>query len=189
MNEPLTEQDWRDAAQRLGVEPAVLKAVAEVESPRGAFMPSGVPTMLFERHKFSQFTKGKFDATHPHLSSKKPGGYGTYDEQPGRLEAAAQLDRAAALKATSFGRFQIMGFNHDLAGFPVLQDFVNAMWGSEKSQLNAFVTTLMAFGLVSALRGHDWDKVALKYNGKNYRINHYAEKLGAAYRKHAGAVA
>lgn len=189
MNEPLTEQDWRDAAQRLGVEPAVLKAVAEVESPRGAFLPTGEPAMLFERHKFAKFTNGRFNLTHPHISNPKPGGYGLASEQPGRLEAAAELDRVAALKATSFGRFQIMGFNHEAAGFPELQDFINAMWRSERAQLDAFVSVLLSFGLVPALRAHDWSAVARAYNGPNYYANDYDAKLARAYERHAEAVA
>lgn len=185
MRAPLTPEDWSDAAKRAGVDVPAMRAIAEVEAPRGAFLPTGEPTMLFERHKFHAFTRGRYAARYPHLSSPKPGGYGTFAEQPGRLEAAAKLDRVAALKATSFGQFQIMGFNHASAGFPILQDFVNAMWKDERSQLLAFVTFLLNTGITTPLRAHDWQTVARLYNGAGYERNDYDGKLRRAFHKFA----
>lgn len=189
MRAPLTPEDWSDAAKRAGVDVPAIRAIAKVEAPRGAFLPTGEPTMLFERHKFHAFTRGRYAARYPHLSSPKPGGYGTFAEQPGRLEAAAKLDRVAALKATSFGQFQIMGFNHANAGFPVLQDFVNAMWKDERSQLAAFVTVLHSLGVIAPLRAHDWPEVAKRYNGTGHAKNNYAGKLREAFAEFAAEAA
>lgn len=185
MPNPLTEQDWKEAARELGVDVPAIKAIAEVESPRGAFYPSGEPTMLFERHKFHKFTNGKWSKSHPALSNPKPGGYGLFSEQPDRLSQAAKLDRVAALKSTSFGKFQIMGFNHELAGFPVLQDFINAMWAGERSQLKAFVNFIKNAGIAQALRSHDWETVAYRYNGPMHAANDYVGKLKSAYQKYS----
>jgi len=58
----LTQDEIRSAASALGVEPAALAAVAEVESSdRGAFDADGYPTILYERHVFHRLTEGRFD--------------------------------------------------------------------------------------------------------------------------------
>lgn len=70
----LTEQDFQDAANQLGVDVPTIKAVAEVESgPHGAFLSSGEPVILFERHKFHKLTGGKF-SKFPDISNPKAGG-------------------------------------------------------------------------------------------------------------------
>ena len=113
---PLSESDFEAAASSLGVDVAAIKAVCEVEAPRGGFQSNGEPTILFERHLFSRYTHGKWDASNPDISNPKPGGYGGTVAQHGRLQRAAKLDRQAALKATSWGKFQILGVNYGQAG-------------------------------------------------------------------------
>ncbi|AZB23580.1 N-acetylmuramidase family protein [Chryseobacterium bernardetii] len=178
----LTEQDYIDAAKELGCEVAAIKAVSEVEAPKGGFQADGRPTILFERHKFHEFTKGKYSKEFPDISNPRPGGY-TNDEHA-RLDKAAKLDRNAALKSASWGKFQIMGFNHNLVGFPVLQDFINAMYKSEGEQLKAFVKFIKANKLDDELRDKRWADFARIYNGRNYHINAYDKKMAAAYKKY-----
>lgn len=180
----LTEQDWQDAALALGVPVASVKAVAEVEAPGSAFLPSGEPRILFERHKFSQHTGGKYDKTHPDISNPKWGGYGKESAQHGRLAKAAELDRDAALKSASWGRFQILGENYRQAGFDTLQAFINAMYASERHHLFAFVAFIKADPkLWSALKSRDWAQVARRYNGPAYAANAYDVKLRKAYER------
>ena len=183
MKPTLSEEDYARAAIALGVRVPEIKTVAEVEAPRGGFLPSGLPTILFERHQFSKRTFGKFDTAYPDISNKKPGGYKGGQAEHLRLDAAANLDRTAALESTSWGKFQIMGFNHVAAGHPTLQGFINAMFSSEGEQLDAFVALLKTWGLADELREHRWAAFAERYNGANYAINKYDEKLAAAYRK------
>lgn len=179
----LTEQDYINAAKELGCEVAAIKAVSEVEAPKGGFQVDGKPTILFERHKFHEFTKGKYSKEFPYISNQRPGGY-TKDEHA-RLDKAAKLDRTAALKSASWGKFQIMGFNHGLVGFPVLQDFINAMYKSESEQLKAFVKFIKANKLDDELRDKRWSDFARIYNGRNYHINAYDKKMAAAYKKYS----
>ena len=183
MKASLTDEDFTRAAIALGVLVAEIKTVSEVEAPRGGFLPSGLPTILFERHQFSKRTNGRFDAIHPDVSSPKPGGYKGGQSEHLRLDEAAQLDRTAALESTSWGKFQIMGFNHAAAGHPTLQSFINAMFSSEGEQLDAFVNIIKSWGLADEMREHRWADFARRYNGANYQINKYDEKLAAAYRK------
>ena len=80
--------------------------------------------LLFERHKFSQHTRRQFDRSHPDISGPR-GGYGAAGaHQHARMERAAALGRAAALKSASWGAFQIMGFNYSYAGYLDFEAFV-----------------------------------------------------------------
>ncbi len=180
----LKEADFKDAARQLGVSVAVIKAVCEVEAPRGGFLRYGEPTILFERHKFHQFTEGVYSKKHPQISNPRPGGYLGYGQEHLRLQEAVELDRESALKSASWGRFQIMGFNYKLCGFKTLQKFINAMYRSEKDQLNAFVKFIQSVKLQDELQELDWSGFARAYNGKNYWKHNYDERLEKAYFKY-----
>ncbi|MEQ3500630.1 N-acetylmuramidase family protein [Tenacibaculum sp. SSH1-16] len=180
----LNECDFIDASEQLGVTVAIIKAVCEVEAPRGGFLRNGEPTILFERHKFHQFTGGVYSKKRPDISNPRPGGYLGYSQEHLRLQEAVALDREAALKSASWGRFQIMGFNYKLCGFSNLQQFINAMYRSEKAQLDAFINFIKSVKLQDELQKMDWHGFAKSYNGKYYWKNHYARKLEKAYIKY-----
>lgn len=174
---------YAHAAWMLGVDIAAMKAVARVEAgTEGAFLPSGEPVVLFERHVFRDLTRKAFDVSHPDLSNPVRGGYGRYSEQHGRLARAAELDRTAALASASWGLFQIMGANHVAAGHLRLQDFINAMYGTVDDHLRAFVMFVWnGPGLREALRIHDWARFAYLYNGPAYRDGRYDTRIAAAW--------
>ena len=182
----LTEADWQRAANTLRCELACVKAVAEVESSGNGFLASGRPKILFEAHIFSGRTRGVHDARHPDISSPRwnralyKGGEREYE----RLEKAMTLNRQAALESASWGRFQIMGFNHQSVGFPSVDAFVEAMFESEGRQLDAFVSFLQHGHLDTLLRDRRWADFARKYNGEGYAANQYDVKLAAAYERH-----
>lgn len=182
----MKEEAIAKAAKRLGVDTSSVKAIIAVESPKGAFLESGEPPILFERHKFSKHTNGRFDAKYPDISNPQWGGYGKASEQHKRLQKAAALDRPAALKSASWGAFQILGENFAQAGFPDIQSFVNAMYESEEAQLDAFVEFIRNDArLLKALRTKAWADFARVYNGPAYRENQYDTKLAKAYGAHA----
>jgi hypothetical protein len=172
-------QDYQDAANQLNVELETIQAVAKVESRGSGFQPDGKPTILFERHKFSLFTYSKYDKSHPLISNRKAGGY-TNNEYT-RLNIALRLDETAALRSTSWGMFQIMGFNHQLAGFDTVQDFVQAMRDDPRHHLLAFVNFIRSQGLAKHLQNKNWKAFAKGYNGMSYAKNQYDTKLENAY--------
>lgn len=182
----ITDGAYKQAAEKLGVDVATIKAVAEVESKGNGFLSTGEPVILFERHVFSRLTSGRYDIQHADVSNPVAGGYGKTAEQHRRLQKAVALDRRAALQSASWGRFQIMGFNYKAAGFKTLQDFINAMYKSEDAQLDAFVGFILHEGLASFLKSHDWQGFARYYNGPAYKYSQYDEKLAKAYEKYAG---
>lgn len=187
MKPVLTEADFTRAATAIGCSVAAIKAVCAVEAPRGGFLPDGQPTILFERHKFSQRTGGKFDKQAPDISNPKRGGYLGGATEHGRLQKAAALDRTAALESASWGKFQIMGFNWKACGFTSVQAFINAMYESEGAQLDAFIGFVKSEGLADELREHRWADFARRYNGADYAVNRYDTKLAAAYAAAKGA--
>lgn len=114
----ISESEFQAAAQKLICDVAAVKAVAEVESGKyGAFLPTGDPVILFERHKFSKFTGRKYDQTHPDISNRKSGGYGAVSEQHGKLARAAALNRDAALQSCSWGTLSGDGYALAVARF------------------------------------------------------------------------
>lgn len=179
----LTQQDFVAAAAKLHCEIAAIKAVAEVESKGDGFLPTGEPKILFERHVFSKRTGGIFDKTNPGISNPTPGGYGSSASQHKRLQEAVALNRNAALMSASWGKFQIMGFNYTLAGYNSLQEFITAMYSSEREQLFAFVNYIINTSLDDELRDKHWADFARKYNGPDYKKNNYDTKLASAYKK------
>lgn len=186
----LTEADFARAAKNLGVSVAAIKAVLDVEAPRGGFQTDNQVSILFERHKFSAYTGGRFDRAHPEISNPVAGGYGPYSAQHGKLARAVALDRTAALEATSWGKPQILGRNWAEAGAKSLQDFINRMHESEGAQLDLFVNFIKASRpRWNALKALDWAEFARRYNGSAYKRNQYDTKLAAAFRKHAQALA
>lgn len=181
----LSDQDIIAAAHQLGVEPAVIYAVDEVESAGDGFLADGRPKLLFERHVFSRETGHRHDGAFPGISNPTRGGYGSPGaHQYTRLHKAMELDRRAALRSASWGRYQVMGFNAELCGWPNVEAFVDAMTRSEAEHLSAFIGFCRANDLVRHLATHDWRSFARGYNGPG-NVDEYGQRLAVAYRKHA----
>lgn len=190
----LTDIDYKRAANLLGVEVAVIRAVVEVESAGHGFLPDGRPKILFERHWFWKLTPLPVSRTRPDLSNSKPGGYLGGTREWDRLSDAIKFDRIAALKSASWGLAQIMGFNYEIAGFSDVEEFVRAMHDSEGKQLQAMMNfiknnpaTYQNRNMLTALRNYDWRTFARIYNGSG-GLGVYDLKLAAAYKRHAGSV-
>jgi hypothetical protein len=186
----LSPQDYVAAAARLGCTVAQIRAVDEVESNGSGFLPDGRPRILFEAHKFDEFTDGRFRASHPTLSSRSwnkklyIGAAGEWD----RLNQAIALDAEAALKSASAGRYQIMGFNHRAAGFATVELFWDAMKRSERDHLDAFCAFIESRRLQDELRQISnvhatCIPFAQGYNGTGYAKNAYHIKTAKAHAK------
>ncbi|MFB5623238.1 MAG: N-acetylmuramidase family protein [Nitrosarchaeum sp.] len=180
----LIETDYVDAAKLLGCEIEVIKAISQIEAPKGGFNDDGTPVTLFEGHWFHRFTSGKFDVEYPYISypkwTRKWYGKDQIGEKE-RLDKACELDRTSALMSASWGKFQIMGFNFGICGFKTIQKFVNAMYKSESQHLMAFCNYIKNSGLIGSLTNLDWETFAYLYNGPEYKKNRYAERLYKTY--------
>ncbi len=180
---PLDQAGLQEALDRLDVTAPQLWAVITVETRGCGFLAERRPTILFERHVFGRETRHRFDNTHPDISSRQRGGYRLGAAEYARLERAVALDRRAALRSTSWGLGQVMGFNAVAAGYPDVDAMVAAMCASETNQLLAMAGEILGSRLDAALRARDWAKFAAGYNGPAYRDNAYDTRLAAAHAK------
>jgi hypothetical protein len=178
----LTEDDLVKAADELNCEVRAIKAVTRQEAPKGPFDVFDRPTILFERHLFQQFTFGRYYRVDQNISSPFPGQYGLDSQQYDRLTRAYALDDTAALRAASWGAFQILGNNFIQCGFSTVDLFVDAMCQSVQDQLQAFVAFIKySPAMTRALQRKEWAKFASMYNGPQYQKNHYDTNLELYY--------
>ena len=167
--------------------PAAVKAVIKVESRGRGFNREKEPLILFEGHIFwkelkksgftpSDLVEGNEDIIYPHSDYK----YYNRPQYP-RLEKAKAIDLEAGLKSASYGMFQVMGFNYELAGFESVEDMVDSLSQSEENQLEAFINFLKNTACYDDLKAKDWASFARHYNGSMYKRNQYDRKLEKAY--------
>lgn len=203
---PISEQDYVDAAAQLGCKVAAIKAVAAVESSGSGYLPTGELVILFEPHiLWRQLKHWKEDPVailkaRPDLSDILYEHYKGHDgehpsQQWDRLRRAAQIHMNAAYESASFGKFQIMGFNVQAAGYKNVFEWVHYLDQGEKYHLLSFVKLIRSFGLAHALQVEDWAYLAKSYNGPAFRGNpntikdNYDYKLDQAFKKFSQASA
>lgn len=189
----LSEVDYKEIAENLGIEVAAVKAVKEVESGKfGGFLEDNNPPILFEGHIF--WNRLKRAGMNPEVyaidnrdilysnwtKQYYMGGMKEYD----RLNRAMLINRKAALESASWGMFQIMGFNYKSCGCNSVEEFVQKNKQNERSQLELFMQFIKSNNLDKYLREKDWAGFACKYNGPEYKQNKYDEKLEQAYLKY-----
>lgn len=99
------------------------------------------------------------------------------------LSLARRLDDTTAIRCTSWGAGQVMGFNHKRVGYGSPQAMAAAMGRSEAAQVVAMVNYLLSDpALVEAMRRRDWREIARRYNGSGL-VDLYAPRLQAAYER------
>ena len=181
---PIDGRGMDGALAELDVDAIDLWTVIGVETSGCGYLPDQRIKILFERHKFSKETGGRFDRDHSDISNPNQGGYGAAGAaQYQRLTRAMGLDRAAALRSASWGLGQVMGFNAELVGYRDVEEMIGAMAESENHQVVAMARYIVSTELAGALRSHDWVRFARGYNGENYTKNKYDTLLASEYSK------
>ncbi len=186
--------DYQRAAAHLRVPVPHVMAMSAVESSGETFWVLDgrleVP-VRFEAHWFGKLTGYAWNDSHPDLSCRSWSPElaartkaGAWDQ----LKRARVLDLAAADQATSWGGFQVMGFNWQRLGYTSVDQFVASMSANgDDGQMDAFTRYVDADDtLQEALRVGDWETVETLYNGGGYG-GLYARKLRAAAAIYAGA--
>lgn len=184
----------RDAALAAGLEPALLLAVAQVES--GGQVSAMVrgraePPIRFEGHYFDRRLSGakQTAARAAGLASPEAGAIANPRSQTARwalLKEAARIDRKAAYESVSWGVGQVMGAHWSWLGFADVEALVAEARDGLAGQMRLMLRYIEKAGLKEALAAHDWARFAHGYNGPGYRRNRYDRKLAQAYRLHAG---
>jgi len=192
MDKILKDQEIEEIAKEFGIDSATIKAVKEVESKGSGFLPNGKAKILFEGHIFwkqlvankknpKDYLTNNLDIIYPSwVKTFYKGGEKEYD----RLIRAEKIDKDAAWKSTSFGLFQIMGFNFKAAGYNTVVEFVTAQQESEKEQLKAFANFIKNNNMIGYLKEKNWIEFAKRYNGPAYAKNSYDKLLEKAYNKY-----
>ena len=183
------------AATAAGIEPAALLAVAQVESGGQATVTiNGRPEPLvrFEGHYFDQRLQGtqRDEARRLALASPKAGAIPNPASQAQRwvlIERAAQINRTAAYESISWGIGQVMGAHWLRLGYASVEALVAEARGSLRGQIELMTGFIARSSLIDPLNAHDWPTFARRYNGPNYRVNRYDEKLADAYARYSSA--
>ncbi len=194
-NSIIQEQDYENAANALGVEVEVVKAIKDVESSGSGYVFSNHPKILFEGHVFWKQLKNIHIEPSNHKDSDILYSTWTKDHYKGdvaeyiRLQKARQININAANASASWGLFQIMGNNYKLCGCDSISDFVKRMCMSESEQLMLFVEYIKKRKLHQYLKPDHtgnipWAEFARRYNGAGYEKNKYHIKLKEAYEKY-----
>lgn len=182
----LTEEDYADAAEKLGIDIAAIKAVIDIETGRTrcGFISPRTPIIDFDTKIFHAFCRRRGISTAdftPHVTTA-----GTQQQKEHiRLDRACLIDSVTAKEATMWGMFQIAGFNWKRCGAESLDDFVEKMCYSERTQLELFTNFLLNTDLVKYLRAKNWRAFAYRYNGPKYTRFGYHTRLAQAYYKHS----
>jgi hypothetical protein len=199
--ENITEQDYIDAAQKLGCEVNVIKAVAGVESGGSGFFKTGEVAILFEPHVFWRQLQRAHGIDPEKALRDHPGHedvlykkwktfpYPPPDKRWDQLRKAAEININAAYESASFGKFQILGLHYKTCGYNNIFTFAHEMNLGEKYHLKAFVNFIKANGLDIHLKKKNWKAFASIYNGPGYRnspntvLDDYDYKLEKTYEK------
>ena len=190
----LSFSELQKSAEPLGLDPCAVQAALSVESSGSGFLQDGRPKILFEGHVFWKELQKRGINPEPYAvkltdieypawdKSKYSGGAAEWE----RLNAAALINRPAALCSASWGLFQIMGFDYALCDFGSVETFVDAQEESEAVQLESFCAFIRSRGLARFLAKKDWANFAKQYNGSGYAANQYDVKLRRAYERCKG---
>ncbi|MCB0482670.1 MAG: DUF3380 domain-containing protein, partial [Flavobacteriales bacterium] len=186
-----SKPDYNAMAKELGVDKNVLKAIASVESSGSGFTEDGKPVVRFEGHKFKKYLKengfdvAKLEKENPDLiygyseSKSKNHGYSEY-------EKAMKIDPESAMMATSYGAFQIMGFNYEAAGFDSVEAFAKAQ-STTAGQVKGFINFAKSNSKrLQAMKDKNFSEFARLYNGEDYAEWKYDTKMQNAYNKLIG---
>lgn len=193
----LTERDYKEVAEELGVEVAAIKAVVEIEAGKShqGFWDEGKPLINFDLTIFRQMAKrnkvnlSKYSRSHSVVFSRPDSRkYGSQQAaQQARLDAAMTIDTLTAVQGTFWGMFQIGGFNWKKCGAASPEEFVRLMSRSERDQLELFGEFIVNSGLLSALKTKNWRAFAKGYNGPSYAARGYHTRLANAYARYKKA--
>lgn len=191
----LSDEDYEEVAKRLGVEPAAIKAVVDIEAGAAhkGFWTEGKPLINFDLSIYQKraakrnINLSRYRKSHAVIFNRpNTAKYGSQQAaQQARLDAAMTIDPISAIEGTFWGMFQIGGFNYKLCGTKSHEEFVRKMSKSERSQLDLFAELIINSGMLQSLKDKNWAAFARKYNGASYASRGYHTKLANAYARHS----
>lgn len=184
-------------ASKIGVGEDLMHAFMDTESLGSGFYADGSVKRLFEPHVFyRQLTPGpdrdkavKLGIAYPKW---RPGNYPK--DSTSRILQAMEIDKEAAMRATSWGAFQVLGENFRMAGYQSAEAMVENMMDDEETHLNAAINFIIAAGIDDDMRrleaitdravtAEECASIVSVYNGPGYRKNNYHTKFARSLNK------
>ena len=183
-------------AKNHALEPAMLSAVAEVESNgKASVRISGVdvPLIRIEGHYFYRLLSGakRDEAVRQGLAHPTAGRIKNPRNQVDRylmLERMKKIDKEAAIMSCSWGVGQVMGEHWRILGFGSAAEFAAFVLARVANQVEVMARYIDKFGLRDELQRHDFAGFARGYNGRNYAKYGYHIKIAKAYAAQGGTV-
>ena len=189
----ITEDEMKSLVRRLGdVNDKRIKAIAKVESAGSGWFNSGLPKILYERHKFWKHVRNAANRVKSWFANPLAGNYTMDANNNGindsweKLSLAIGKDPLAALMSVSIGKFQVMGEYYAQCGYNHPIEMLHACSRSELAQYELLVNYILnvakilpAYNMLST----DPEKCrsfARAYNGAAYEKNRYHVKLAEA---------
>ncbi|MBX3573248.1 MAG: DUF3380 domain-containing protein [Mesorhizobium sp.] len=184
-------------ATRIGIEPAALLAITEVEAAGRAYATVNgrkEPLIRFEGHYFDRRlpSSKRAAAREAGLADPKAGTVKNPTSQAARwamLAKAAAIDHKAAHESVSWGLGQVMGAHWEWLGYAGVDALVAEARSGVGGQITLMARYIDKAGLAVAIRRRDWAAFARAYNGPGYKRHGYDRKIAAAYAKYAGEAA
>lgn len=185
----MTPAQFSALALQYGIDEPSVRAIMEVEAGGSGFYKDGKLKCLYEPHiayreTLDLATRSALVDAGLAYKNWVSGKYPKTSFERIDLCVAIAGERIAAL-STSWGGGQMMGFNHETAGYSDPVAMVRAFADSEAAQLDGmlkFITSQPA--MFNALKRRDWAGFASRYNGSKYKVNRYDTKLAAAYARY-----
>lgn len=164
------------------LDPRVMAAVMHVESGGRGHHTNGRPLVRVEAHLLLSATYGKPDLFAPYFRFNRdnileawyrrtPGGdwiayHGNQDREHDALDVAYKLHGETALRCSSMGAPQIMGFNALRVGFASAQDMWDTFGQGIGVQHIAMCNYMLSNPtLHAAINARDWPTIGRLYNG------------------------
>jgi len=176
-------------AESMGVDPAALLAVAEVESGNRPFDTVNgklMPLIRWEGHYFYRLVPASLKkvAVARGLAHPSAGGIPNPKSQQSRydlLDRAKKIDEVAALSSCSWGLGQVMGAHWSWLGYANAQDLVEDACSGVVGQVKLMSKFIQRSKLTDEMRNRDWAGFARQYNGSGYKKMAYDTKMAASY--------
>lgn len=202
---PTTVQDSvgpiaRMMADETGIDPALWQGVIDIETGGCGMTDDGYPICRFE---VAQWRRRNGDAA---WSQAAPFFEGEQSWQGGDdkvnldgswrpihgdqafrrsviVFASTFGDRDEAFASTSWGLFQLMGWHHDVAGYPTAEAMAGAFAESEEVQARGYLAWARQAGAVEALQNKALAGFVRVHNG-NGQVGRFTQLLDQAARRH-----
>lgn len=171
----VVDEELLQLANLFDIDLKILKAIIKVESGGVGFNTDGKIIIQFEPSWFKRFSnQSNFIIDNNKVGNQK--------EEWIAFNAAFKINPDAAMKSTSIGLMQIMGFHYLDLGFKTVGEMWDYAKASERNQVEIAIRFIKNNPkLFKAVKEHDFKTIAFYYNGSNYQKYNYDKRLQQTY--------